>query len=338
MTILMGMVICAAAAKALKAFLKHTRYTVSQLQAQTAQTLPRAVLRQSLPRWGQLHAKPDRSAVRVEENPSSKLLKERQAYLARMVKNVPHSLYMCCRPASLCERLGNCHEYGMPSSHTQLMFFAFVTYLLLITRVPASTLPAVRWQRTIHFLQGAALAALSAAVACSRVYLGYHSVSQVCTADTLPIPNSCMCALKPMCCLQPLTKNGSLLQTTWWNASACVVRTLLAERWRAVDIKRMHGVRGSLGKWKSSPLHPVAFTEECARMQVLAGAVIGSALALAWFWVVSKSLAEDVFPALLQWWIVKMLCFKDVWRENPDEVLYKEMEWYSLRNARKKIR
>ena len=73
-------------------------------------------------------------------------------------------------------------------------------------------------------------------------------------------------------------------------------------------------------------------------MQVVAGAVIGSALALAWFWVVSKSLAEDVFPALLQWWIVKMLCFKDVWRENPDEVLYKEMEWYSLRNARKKVR
>ena len=57
----------------------------------------------------------------------------------------------------------------MPSSHTQLMFFAFVTYLLLITRAPASTLPAARWQRTINFLQGAALAALSAAVACSRV-------------------------------------------------------------------------------------------------------------------------------------------------------------------------
>ena len=72
MTILMGMVICAAAAKALKAFLKHTRYTASQLQAHTAQTLPRAVLRQSLP---QLLAKLDRSAVRVEDNPSSKLLK-----------------------------------------------------------------------------------------------------------------------------------------------------------------------------------------------------------------------------------------------------------------------
>lgn len=92
MTILMGMVICAAAAKALKAFLKHTRYTVSQLQAQTAQTLPRAVLHQSLPWWGQLHAKPDRSAEHVQENPPSKLLKERQAYLAKMVKNVPHSL------------------------------------------------------------------------------------------------------------------------------------------------------------------------------------------------------------------------------------------------------
>ena len=132
-----------------------------------------------------------------------------------MVKNVPHSLYMRCRPASVCERLGNCHEYGMPSSHTQLMFFAFVTYLLLITRAPASTLPAARWQRTIHFLQGAALAALSAAVACSRMYLGYHSVSQVRSANTLPIPKSCMCALKPMCCLPTLTKNESVSHTTW---------------------------------------------------------------------------------------------------------------------------
>jgi hypothetical protein len=69
-------------------------------------------------------------------------------------------------------------------------------------------------------------------------------------------------------------------------------------------------------------------------MQVVAGAVAGSALALAWFWVTSK--LADLFPALLQWRVVKMLCFKDVWRENPDEVLYKEMEWYSLRGARKK--
>ena len=48
-TILMGMVICAAAAKALKALLKHTRYTMSNLHTQMAQTLSRAVLGQALP-------------------------------------------------------------------------------------------------------------------------------------------------------------------------------------------------------------------------------------------------------------------------------------------------
>ena len=71
-------------------------------------------------------------------------------------------------------------------------------------------------------------------------------------------------------------------------------------------------------------------------MQVIAGAAVGTALALAWFWMVKAWLAEAVFPAVLQWRALKMLCFKDVWRENPDEILYKEREWYYLRTARKK--
>ena len=84
-----------------------------------------------------------------------------------------------CRPADLCERLGNCHEYGMPSSHTQLMAFAFVLYMLLVTRAPASTLAAGRAQRGFQLAQGAVLGLLTAAVAYSRIYLGYHSPSQV---------------------------------------------------------------------------------------------------------------------------------------------------------------
>ena len=73
-------------------------------------------------------------------------------------------------------------------------------------------------------------------------------------------------------------------------------------------------------------------------MQVVAGAVIGSALAVVWFWLAQKWLAEAVFPTLQQWPLVKALGFKDVWRENPDEILYKEREWYELRGARKKSR
>ena len=84
-----------------------------------------------------------------------------------------------CRPTTFCERLGNCHEYGMPSSHTQLMAFACVTYMLLVTRAPASTLAAERLQRGFHLAQGAVLGLLTAAVAYSRIYLGYHSLSQV---------------------------------------------------------------------------------------------------------------------------------------------------------------
>ena len=73
-------------------------------------------------------------------------------------------------------------------------------------------------------------------------------------------------------------------------------------------------------------------------MQVAAGAVVGSAIAVAWFWLGQRWLAEKVSPALQQWPIVKALGFKDVWRENPDEILYKEREWYELRGARKKAR
>jgi len=67
----------------------------------------------------------------------------------------------------------------MPSSHTQLIFFAFVMYMLLITRTAASSLPAVRWQRPFHMAQGMGLGVLAVAVAYSRIYLGYHSISQV---------------------------------------------------------------------------------------------------------------------------------------------------------------
>ena len=71
-------------------------------------------------------------------------------------------------------------------------------------------------------------------------------------------------------------------------------------------------------------------------MQVIAGAAVGGALALAWFWMVKAWLAGAVFPAVLQWRAMKMLCFNDIWRENPDEILYKEREWYCLRAARKR--
>lgn len=64
----------------------------------------------------------------------------------------------------------------------------------------------------------------------------------------------------------------------------------------------------------------------------------GSALALAWFWVVTTWLAGALSPTLLRWQVAQVLCFKDVWRENPDELLYKEREWYDLRAARKKTR
>ena len=161
-----GMLICAAVAKVLKTLLRHSRC----VHAEPAND------DDASHGWG-FQRKPRHlcRALRLTEGHHQKAgkpgaLQHTALYLMLLVS---------CRPANLCERLGNCHEYGMPSSHTQLMAFAFVMYMLLVTRAPASTLAAGRLQRGFHLAQGAVLGLLTAAVAYSRIYLGYHSLSQV---------------------------------------------------------------------------------------------------------------------------------------------------------------
>jgi dolichyldiphosphatase len=74
------------------------------------------------------------------------------------------------RPADL---LGD-GSYGMPSSHTQFMWF-FTTYstMYLMRRIPPVKLR--RWRGLVLF----ALYCLTIGVTTSRIYLGYHTVSQV---------------------------------------------------------------------------------------------------------------------------------------------------------------
>ncbi len=93
--------------------------------------------------------------------------------------------------------LGTCRSYGSPSSHTQCMFFALAMYAglqLMSTkgRDPDagsavldddSVRRRLKLRRAVGLVIGAVetvcLAAASAAVAWSRVYLTYHSVDQV---------------------------------------------------------------------------------------------------------------------------------------------------------------
>lgn len=78
------------------------------------------------------------------------------------------------RPLSTCEALGICNKPGMPSSHAQITFYALTVFLLQLLR-------SQRFSK-LSFLQcskGFAYLAASLLVACSRVYLGYHTVAQV---------------------------------------------------------------------------------------------------------------------------------------------------------------
>jgi dolichyldiphosphatase len=104
--------------------------------------------------------------------------------LARLLK---HALKHPRPPAS-CARLGLCHSHGMPSSHTQMMFFVLALSACLALyrrRWLRPEPPALKATRAKQLAQAAlaaaellALAALAAAVAASRVYLGYHSPDQ----------------------------------------------------------------------------------------------------------------------------------------------------------------
>lgn len=80
------------------------------------------------------------------------------------------------RPSDTCHHLNLCHSYGMPSSHTQCMAFAAFLRVLLLAR-GFSHKRAVT--RVVGLLESAVLLMLAAAVAVSRVYLGYHTSRQV---------------------------------------------------------------------------------------------------------------------------------------------------------------
>lgn len=91
------------------------------------------------------------------------------SYAAKRVVGQP-------RPQEFCGDLGTCSSPGMPSTHAQFMAFLAGHAAARARLRPASTL---------RRLEAAALAALAALVAASRVYLGYHSPAQVAAGAAL---------------------------------------------------------------------------------------------------------------------------------------------------------
>lgn len=102
------------------------------------------------------------------------------------------------RPSLNCAYLDTCNTYGMPSSHTQLIFFQ-CTWALLVarcrTRHPTGTLDA------LLVACGCALATL---VGASRVVLGYHSVEQVLVGAAAGVATAVVWFGILTCCVQPV--------------------------------------------------------------------------------------------------------------------------------------
>lgn len=84
------------------------------------------------------------------------------------------------RPASMVNRVPTklWEQYGMPSSHSQFMFFV-TSYLGLFVLFRLNHYGSSRLNRFFWFLVVIACLGLACLVAYGRVYLGYHTVSQV---------------------------------------------------------------------------------------------------------------------------------------------------------------
>mmetsp|Transcript_38488 Transcript_38488/g.85702 ORF Transcript_38488/g.85702 Transcript_38488/m.85702 type:complete len:246 (+) Transcript_38488:1627-2364(+) len=143
--------------------------------------------------------------------------------LARFLKHVLKQP----RPVEMCQDLDLCNSHGMPSSHTQCMFFALSLQSAILLRHFSSK---SNFSRAVDILELLGLSAASAAVACSRVYLGYHSVQQVLVGAGLGLLFGLMWYMV-MSKLAPVYKSlassrlGSVLQLkdTWPVAEALAV-------------------------------------------------------------------------------------------------------------------
>ena len=92
----------------------------------------------------------------------------------RLLKKAVHQV----RPLSTCEVLGICDEPGMPSSHSQVIFFLLGLELLQACR-KSQLFQQDSWQRLGQLSNIFAYTIASLLVAYSRVYLGYHDLPQV---------------------------------------------------------------------------------------------------------------------------------------------------------------
>jgi len=89
------------------------------------------------------------------------------------------------RPQGTCDHLGNCGEPGMPSSHAQFMSFCCIVALMLyrrryeLARKATNSFISHLMMSLFYKIEMALLFIVSGLICVARVYLGYHSSTQV---------------------------------------------------------------------------------------------------------------------------------------------------------------
>ena len=96
------------------------------------------------------------------------------------------------RPVSTCEALGVCNKPGMPSSHSQVIFFLAALEMFQLMR-KVYTFHQDRWQRLQQLGAVFCYTSASVLVAYSRVYLGYHDIPQVLAGAAAGISVAALC-------------------------------------------------------------------------------------------------------------------------------------------------
>jgi dolichyldiphosphatase len=96
------------------------------------------------------------------------------------------------RPQATCHALGKCASFGMPSSHAQTVAFAFGAALVVQARRRGLRKTGVGEMGALLFeiFEIVALGLIAAVVCVARVYLGYHSASQVVAGVVLGLTHS----------------------------------------------------------------------------------------------------------------------------------------------------
>lgn len=102
------------------------------------------------------------------------------------------------RPLSTCEALGVCNKPGMPSSHSQVIFFLVALEVFQMIRKSYS-FRQERWPQFEQLCTVFFSTLASVLVAFSRVYLGYHDIPQVLAGAAAGICCAAVCFAVTCC-------------------------------------------------------------------------------------------------------------------------------------------